>query len=327
MARLHYAHCDQPGISRKRLARGWAYCDATGKRITDRAEIDRLNAIALPPAYRDAWFAPSPDAHILATGMDARGRKQYRYHPQFRARKEAEKYRHCRAFGEKLPALRQRVASDLRGRAPTAARAIAAVVRLLDKAQARVGNAAYARDNGSFGATTLLGRHARTEGGTLRLRYKAKSGREREVVLSDASLARFVRQMQDLPGQRLFQYLDAGGEPHPISSDDVNAYIRETMGDDFTAKHFRTWGASVAAFAALAEAELDAPLPLTVMTELVAAQLGNTPAIARKSYIHPLLIDIAQNRQVQWRQRLKLPRATRWLSAMERGLLRELKRV
>lgn len=325
MARLHYAHCDQPGISRQALPRGWAYFDAAGKRITDRAEIDRLNAIALPPAYRDAWFSPSPDAHILATGVDARGRKQYRYHPQFRARKEAEKYRNCRAFGERLPALRQRVEKDLRGRTPTAERAIAAVVRLLDKAQARIGNAAYARDNGSFGATTLLGRHARIEGGKVRLRYRAKSGREREVALSDASLARFVRQMQDLPGQRLFQYLDADGVPHPITSDDVNAYIRETMGEDFTAKHFRTWGASVAAFTTLAEAET--PLPLGMMTEMVAAQLGNTPAIARKSYIHPLLIDIAQNRQLKWRKRLKLPRATRWLSAMERGLLRELKKL
>lgn len=325
MARLHYAYCDQPGISRRALARGWAYFDAAGQRITDRAEIDRLNAIALPPAYRDAWFSPSPDAHILATGVDARGRKQYRYHPQFRARKESEKYRNCRAFGERLPALRRRVARDLRGRMPTAGRAIAAVVRLLDKAHARVGNDAYARDNGSFGATTLLGRHARTQGGAVRLRYKAKSGREREVALSDASLARFVRQMQDLPGQRLFQYLDGEGQPHPITSDDANAYIRESMGDDFTARHFRTWGASVAAFEAMVEAE--APLPLGALTEMVAQRLGNTPAIARKSYIHPLLIDIAQNRQVRWRKRLKLPRETRWLSAAERGLLRELKKL
>lgn len=327
MAHLHYANCNQPGISRKKLAQGWAYFFADGRRVTDRTEIDRLNAIALPPAYEDGWFSQSPDAHILATGIDARGRKQYRYHPQFRARKDAEKYRNCRAFGEKLPVLRKRVAKDLRGRRPTAQRAIAAVVRLLDRAQARIGNDAYARDNGSFGATTLLGRHAQAQGRTVRLRYKAKSGREREVSLSDASLARFVRQMQDLPGQRLFQYLDADGLAHPVGSEDVNAYIHQVMDNDFTAKDFRTWSASAAAFEAMAEAEIGAPLPLGELTDRVALLLGNTPAMARKSYIHPMIIDIARNRQIQWRTRLKLPRATRWLSAMERGLLHELKKA
>lgn len=325
MARLHYAQSDQPGITRKNLASGWAYFAANGKRITNAKEVERLNAIALPPAYEQAWFSSSPDAHILATGIDARGRKQYRYHPQFRERKEAEKYRGCVAFGEQLPALRKRVAKDLRVRKPSAERAIAAVIRLLDSAHARVGNEAYARENGSFGATTLLDRHAKTSGATLRLRYKAKSGREREVKLNDASLARVVRQMQDLPGQRLFQYLDDDGHPNPVGSEDVNAYIRETMGDDFTAKDFRTWGASVVAFEAMAEAEQG--LRLKELTQIVADKLGNTPAIARKSYIHPRMIDIAQTSQERWKARLKLPRATRWLSAMERGLLRELKKA
>lgn len=325
MPRLHYTHCDEPGITRKKISRGWAYYDPGGKRISKPDVIKRLDAIALPPAYDNAWFSLSPNAHILATGIDARGRKQYRYHPQYRARRETEKYRGCAAFGTKLPLLRKRVELDLRKQKPTVRRAIAAIVRLLDKGQARVGNDGYTRDNGSFGATTLLNRHASTHSNVVRLRYTAKSGRERELILSDAALARFVRQMQDLPGQRLFQYVDDEGHSHPIGSHDVNAYISETMGDGFTAKDFRTWGASVAAFEALATAAVDTPLTLGELSEEVSAKLGNTPAIARKSYIHPLMIDIALNRQTRWRSRLNLPRRTRWLSSAERGLLRELR--
>ncbi|MCB2079766.1 MAG: DNA topoisomerase IB, partial [Novosphingobium sp.] len=240
-----------PGIARRRAGRGWCYFDADGERITERAEIDRLNAIALPPAYTDAWYCPSANGHLLATGVDARGRKQYRYHPDFRLSRECVKYDALLRFGEALPRVRQRVADDLAGRGLTRERAIACIVRLLDTAALRVGNETYAKRNRSFGATTLRKRHADFSGSLLQLRFRAKSGKFREVQLKDRSLSRFVRLMQDLPGQHLFQFLDDAGEACPVGSCEVNAYLRETMGEGFSAKHFRTWSASAIGFEAL----------------------------------------------------------------------------
>ena len=307
----------QPGITRRALKRGWAYFGADGTRITDREEIDRLNAIAMPPAYTNCWFCPSPYGHIQATGQDARGRKQYRYHPDFRAEREAEKYAGCLAFGLALPRLRARLDTDLSCRGMRKERTIAAVVRLLDLAKLRVGNEHYATTNKSFGATTLRRRHVDMAGHSLMLRYRAKSGLLREMTVTDRRLSRFVRKLHDLPGQHLFQYLDEAGEARPITSGDVNAYIAETMGDAFTAKHFRTWGASTIAFAALCEG----PVSLKQMIAPVAEALGNTPAISRKSYIHPALIDLCRNGQDKWREGLRLPRRTRYLSRHERGLI------
>lgn len=319
MANTPLVHADDrlPGITRRALKRGWAYHDAEGARITDREEIDRLNAIAMPPAYRDCWFCPSACGHIQATGYDDRGRKQYRYHPEFRAAREAEKYDGCAAFGRALPKLRARIESDLSIRGLRKERTIAAVVRLLDLAKVRVGNEQYAASNKSFGATTLRRRHVDLSGKALRLRYRAKSGREHDLSISDRRLLRFVRAVQDLPGQHLFQYLDEDGAARPISSSDVNAYIAEAMGGPYTAKHFRTWGASAIAFETLATG----PVSLKQMIEPVAAALGNTPAISRKSYIHPALIDLCREGQDEWRQGLRLPRATRYLSRHERGLI------
>ena len=320
---MHYVHADQPGISRKALKRGWAYYDEHGNRITEREEIDRLNAIALPPAYRDAWFSPSPDAHLLATGRDARGRKQYRYHPQYRSRKERQKYANCLCFGQALPALRKRVAKDLRQRKLTMERAVAALVRLLDCGHIRIGNEHYAKSNGSYGACTLLMRHVDHRGAGLRIRYRGKGGKEQELEIDDRSLARFVRDMQDLPGQRLFQFLDPDGNLQTVGSADVNDYIRAAMGDAFTAKDFRTWGASVAAFEALVDT--DGELSPQAIAEIVAGCLGNTPIIARKSYIHPKLLEFAGKPPTASRKRkLRLLRATRWLSPAERGLLKFL---
>ena len=244
---LEYVDDHGPGITRKKAGTGWAYFDPDGKRIVDRAEIDRLNAIALPPAYTDAWFCPKDCGHLLATGIDARGRKQYRYNPEFRTRQEADKFDGCAAFGRLLPKVRKRVAGDLAKRSLTRDRAVASVIRLLDLGAIRVGNESYARANRSFGATTLRRRHARVSGGKLRMRFMAKSGQLREATISDRSLARFVRQVQDLPGQHLFQYLDEGGTAHPVGSADVNQYLCEAMGEHFTAKNFRTWHASVLA--------------------------------------------------------------------------------
>ena len=317
--RLSYCDDSKPGITRRRMGRAWGYFDAAGKRITDRDEIDRLNGVGLPPAYRDAWYCPKPNGHIQAVGWDDKGRKQYRYHPDFREAQEASKYERTREFGQALPRLRRRVSADLRRRTMSRDRAVAAVVRLLDIGHIRVGNEAYAQANKSFGATTLRKRHARVKGGTVRLRFKAKSGKDCECSLSDRSLARFVRACQDLDDQHLFAWLDAQGDAHPVTSSDVNAYIREATGEDFTAKHFRTWAASVTAFEALAAAEHD--LSLKALLEPVTEKLGNTPAIARKSYVHPRLIALIKRGQASFRRRLKRPRATRWLSADERALI------
>jgi DNA topoisomerase-1 len=314
-----FSDCDGPGITRRRAGKGWAYTDTDGKRITDRALIDRLNAIGLPPAYRDAWYCPDADGHIQAIGWDDKGRKQYRYHATFREAREEAKYDRCSSFGHALPRLRARVETNLNERALSRDRAVAAVVRLLDLGRVRVGNEGYARANNSFGATTLRKRHAKLAGTRLRLQYRAKSGKMRVLTITDRSLASFVRKCQDLPGQNLFRWIDDAGEAHPVTSTDVNAYIRESMGDDFTAKHFRTWGASVLAYQALAEAGAD--ISLKTMLEPVVEALGNTPAIARKSYVHPLLIDLVKDGQSAFRAGLRLPRSTRWLSRQERGLI------
>lgn len=317
-AKLIYVDDDLPGITRKRAGKGWAYYDPKGRLIRDPEERRRLNAIALPPAYSDAWFCPAPNGHVLATGIDAKGRKQYRYHPDFRAAREGEKFDGCAAFGHLLPLVRKRVEADLEARELTRERAIASVIRLLDLGAVRVGNEAYARANRSFGATTLRQRHAEITGKTLRLRFKGKSGQMRELVLSDRSLARVVRKMQDLPGQRLFQYLDDEGELHAVGSCDVNDYLCETMGEHFTAKNFRTWHASVLAFALLAHGE--ERLTLQSLMAEVAAHLGNTPAVTRKSYVHPAVLALVEG-QERWRETLRLPRATNWLTREERGLI------
>ncbi|THD38021.1 MAG: DNA topoisomerase IB [Sphingomonas sp.] len=319
MTRIVYCDDSQPGITRKKVRHGWGYWDADGKRITDRDEIDRLNAVGLPPAYTEAWFSPNPNGHIQAVGWDDKGRKQYRYHPDFRARKESEKYDRCSGFGHALPKLRARYESDLKKHGHSKERTIAAIVKLLDIGHLRIGNEGYAKANKSFGATTLRDRHAKITGGTLKLRYRAKSGKIRELAITDRSLARFVKKCQDLPGQQLFQYVGQDGEPHGVTSSDVNDYIREATGCDFTAKHFRTWGASVIAFETLASADKD--IGLKTMLEPVTEALGNTPAIARKSYVHPALIDLAKNGQARFRETLALPRATRYLDRYERGLI------
>lgn len=317
-AHLIFVDDSLPGITRRRAGKGWRYLDAEGKPITDRAEITRLNSIALPPAYRDAWFCPAANGHILATGFDEKGRKQYRYHAEFRAAREAEKFDGCIDFGRMLPLVRARVESDLAAPQVTLERAVASIVRLLDTGAIRIGNEAYVKANKSFGATTLRMRHADLKGQTLKLRFMAKSGKLCEMKINDRGLARFVKMMQDLPGQNLFQYLDDAGEARAVTSSDVNAYLRETMGDDFTAKNFRTWHASVLAFELLAQAR--DKLTLKAVLEDVSARLSNTPAIARKSYIHPQVLALAW-RQEDWRRDLVLPRKSRWLSRAERGLI------
>lgn len=327
-SRLRYICDDIPGITRRHIRHGWAYFDCEGNRITDRDEIDRLNAIAFPPAYERVWFCPQPNGHLLATGYDARGRKQYRYHPEFRRTRECVKYDSLAGFGRALPDLRKRVQADLAIRRLSKERAIACVIRLLDSESIRIGNEHYAHTNRSFGATTLRRRHANLSGNnTLKLRFKGKSGRQKELEIDDRQLIRFVRSIQDLPGQHLFQFIDQAGEAHPVDSVDVNDYIHEAMGGDYTAKHFRTWTATLTAFEALLES--DRHLSAKDLGVVVAERLGNTPAVARKSYIHPALLAFCEDSDTQQtlRKNLSLPRRTKWLSREERALIALLDQV
>lgn len=321
---LRFTDLSSPGITRKRIGRAWGYFDARGKRITNRDEIDRLNAIGLPPAYTDAWFCPYADCHIQAFGIDARSRRQYRYHADFRAAREAGKYEGCLDFGRALPKIRRRVDKDLRRKELDKQRVVAAVVRLLDEEKVRVGNRQYARDNKSYGATTLMGRHVRKRNGRLMMRFAGKHGIVHEVGLTDRRLARVVKRCQDLPGQMLFQYVNGDGEPQPVTSADVNDYIRAASGGDFTAKHFRTWGASVIAFEQLLEKERDKRISVATVVEPVAEALGNTPAMARKSYVHPSLIEATKENPRDPLGGMERPRARKWLSSAEVGFLQFL---
>ncbi|MDQ2879462.1 MAG: DNA topoisomerase IB [Pseudomonadota bacterium] len=323
--RLSYCDDSTPGITRARVRHGWAYYGPDGARITDRDEIDRLNAVGLPPAYTDAWYCPKANGHIQAVGWDDKGRKQYRYHAGYREKRDAAKYDRCADFGHALGRLCKTVAADLRKRSLSKDRAVAAVVRLLDAGHIRVGNESYAKDNKSFGATTLLKRHAKVSGQTLKLQFKAKSGKLCTLTMTDGSLRRFVKKMLDVDDQHLFAWLDDAGEAHPVTSSDVNSYIRAATGEDFTAKHFRTWAASATAFEALATADHD--ISLKTMLAPVTEKLGNTPAIARKSYVHPALIALVKQGQTRFREKLKLPRAAGGLSAVERGLIAYLEKT
>ena len=314
-----YSDHSAPGITRRKMGHGWGYFSPDGTRITDRDEIDRLNAIGLPPAYRDAWFCPDPNGHIQAIGWDEKGRKQYRYHLDFRSAQDAVKYEGCSTFGRKLPKLRAKVEADLARPGLAKDKAVAAVVRLLDLGRVRVGNEGYAKENKSFGATTLRKRHAKLKGSALKLQFRAKSGKMRIMTITDRSLARFVKRCQDLPGQNLFRWVDSEGETHPVSSSDVNDYIRAAMGEGFTAKHFRTWGASVIAFETIANA--DADIGLKALLEPVTEALGNTPAIARKSYLHPALLAIVKDCDQRAIRDAKLPRSSKHLTRAERGLI------
>src|SRR6478672_7749270 len=278
---LRHSSDSEPGYTRKRQGRYWAYYDGD-KRVTDRDTIDRLNSIALPPAYKDAWFCKDPNGHLQATGIDDRGRKQYRYHPDFRARAEASKFAGLADFGRVLPKIRRKVDKDLRARTLSKDKVLAAVVRLLDDDFLRIGNREYAKENKSFGATTLLSRQVHDDGRKVKMRFKGKSGVEQEVTITDRTLRRVVRQLQELPGQALFQYVNGQSNPHHVTSSDVNDYIREASGGEFTAKHFRTWGASVIAFEQLLDLEESKRISVNTMIEPVAEALGNTLAISRK---------------------------------------------
>ncbi|WP_414649085.1 DNA topoisomerase IB [Dyella sp.] len=291
---LVYVHDDQPGLHRRRRGRGFVYLDERGRRVTKNAVLERIRLLAIPPAYADVWICANARGHLQATGRDARGRKQYRYHARWRRVRDRGKFDHIRDFGAALPRIRRRVRTDLALPGWPKEKVVALVVRLLDQTLIRIGNEAYATDNGNYGLTTLRSRHVRVESGGLRLCFRAKSGKPSEVPLNDKRLVRLLRRVQQLPGQRLFQYLDDDGHRHAIDSGMVNDYLRDAGGGDFTAKDFRTWAGTVLAIGLLA----DTPLPdpdserarqacLKEVVSDVAAQLRNTPAVCRASYIHP----------------------------------------
>jgi len=304
----------------------WAYFDAEGARITDRDEIDRLNAIALPPAYTDAWFCADPNGHLQATGIDVRGRKQYRYHAEFREKRESVKYARLLDFGKALPRLRRRVEKDLKRRDLTREAVLAAVVRLLDRQHIRIGNEEYARENKSFGATTLRSRHLKRTGHGLMMRFTGKHGIIHEVKITDTNLKRICKRCQELPGQMLFQYINGDGEPKPVTSGDVNDYIKDATGGEFTAKHFRTWSASVIAFEQMLKKAEHTRISVKTVVEPVAEALGNTPAISRKSYVHPALLQAVKEDPRDPLDGMTRPSAKTRLSSAEAGLLQFLGR-
>ena len=325
-ALLRHSIDTEPGISRKRIGRYWAYFDSDGKRITDRDEIDRLNAVGLPPAYEKAWFCADRDGHLQATGVDARGRKQYRYHAQFREKRDSAKYEGLVEFGKALPRLRRRVEQDLKRRKLERDTVLAAVVRLLDTEHIRIGNEQYARENKSFGATTLRTRHLRRKGQGLMMRFTGKHGIVHEVKITDSNLKRICKRCQELPGQMLFQYVNGDGEPKPVTSGDVNEYIKQATGGDFTAKHFRTWSASVIAFDQMLKKAENARISVKTVVEPVAEALGNTPAISRKSYVHPKLLECVKAEPRDPLGGMERPKGRKRLSGAEVGLLEFLSR-
>jgi DNA topoisomerase-1 len=295
-AGLRYVSDARPGISRRRAGKGFAYRGPDGRPVRDATTLGRIKALAIPPAWTDVWISLRPDGHIQATGRDDRGRKQYRYHPRWRAARDASKYGRMMAFGRALPRIRRRLEEDLARPGLPREKVLAAVVRLLETTLIRVGNEEYAQANRSFGLTTMRDRHVAVGGSTVRFGFRGKSGVWHTIDLDDRRLARIVKRCRDLPGQELFQYLDGDGDRRDVGSDDVNAYLRDVSGEDFTAKDFRTWAGTVLAAIALREFEAfdtkaQARKNVVRAIESVAERLGNTPTVCRKCYVHPEIID------------------------------------
>jgi DNA topoisomerase-1 len=325
---LHLVRDSTAGFSRRRAGSGFRYVNARGGAIRDSGTIARIRALAIPPAWTDVWICPSPSGHIQATGRDARGRKQYRYHAKYRARRERSKYDRLTDFGRALPRIRARVRADLARDGLPREKVLAAVVQLLATTFVRVGNDEYVRSNGSYGLATLRDRHASVRGRTLTLRFRGKGGREHAVRVDSPRVARIVRRCRDLAGQRLFQYVGDDGQARALGSADVNAYLSEIGGEEFTAKDFRTWGGTLTAAHELETAMHSARgrRILGRVVDAAADALGNTPAICRKSYIHPGVLaactdEAARNR---WLHASRHPARAAGLSRQERALLRFL---
>jgi DNA topoisomerase-1 len=299
-AGLRYVTDAKPGFTRKRHGKSFSYFDVDGKPLKDAATLARIRSLVIPPAWKNVWICPSSNGHLQATGRDARGRKQSRYHPRWREVRDETKYERMLAFGAVLPGVRQRVEHDISQAGLSQTKVLATIVRLMETTCIRVGNTEYARKNHSYGLTTLRNRHVRVEGANVTFRFEGKSGVEHTVDVRDRRLAKIIQRCQDIPGYELFQYVDDAGERHTIDSSDVNTYLREISGQDFTAKDFRTWAGTVAACALLRELEpfesaTQAKKNLVGVIKDVASQLGNTPSVCRKCYVHPAVLDVYLN--------------------------------
>jgi DNA topoisomerase I len=295
-AGLRYTTDDKPGIQRRKNGKGFTYVGVDGKTIRDDDERARIAALAIPPAWTEVWISPDPNGHLLATGRDARGRKQYRYHPHWRETRDETKYGRMILFGESLPAIRARVDEDLKRPGLPREKVLATVVRLLETTFIRIGNQEYARNNKSFGLTTMRDRHVGVEGSKIHFKFLGKSGVKHAIDIKDRQLARIVQKCRDIPGQDLFQYYDEAGQRQSITSTDVNAYLRDISGQDFTAKDFRTWAGTVLALLTLSRCEpcenpTQANKNIVEAIKHVSEQLGNTPSVCRKCYVHPHILD------------------------------------
>lgn len=312
---LTYSADTEPGIRRERAGKGFRYVDAQGRAVRDARVLSRINALAIPPAYEDVWICPDPQGHIQATARDARGRKQYRYHDHWRQIRDADKYRQLEQFGAALPRIRRRVERDMAADALTTRKITAVVIRLLDLTLIRVGTREYAKSNKSFGLTTLRRRHASVIGSRIRFQFRGKSGVQHDVTINDRRIARVIKRCMEIPGHELFQYRDAQGAVHCVDSGCVNAYLKEAGGGDFTAKHYRTWAASVSAFNQLQSLACGKEAPdkasLGAVYKSTAALLGNTPAICRDCYIHPAVVAAYLAGQLPTRAPLKTPAGLR----------------
>lgn len=322
---LRYVNDEQPGIKRERSGKGFRYRDAYGKTVRDRESVARIKSLAIPPAWTDVWICPIANGHLQATGRDDRGRKQFRYHPRWREIRDETKYARMIAFARALPKMRRRIRKDLRLRGLPRNKVLAAVARLLETSLIRVGNDEYARENDSFGLTTMRNRHVDVNGAELQFHFRGKAGKWHNVDIRDRGIAKIVERCQDLPGQELFQFVDDDGGRHDVRSEDVNEYLREISGQNFTAKDFRTWAGSVLAARALREFEkfdtkAQAKKNLVAAIEAVAGKLGNTPAVCKKCYIHPEVLD--SYREGSLVETLK-QRAERAMSGSLRGLSAE----
>ena len=295
-AGLRYVSDAKPGIARHGEGGRFRYVSAQGRVVRDGHTLARIRSLVIPPAWREVWICAQADGHLQATGRDARGRKQYRYHPRWREVRDETKYGRMAAFARALPRIRAQVHRDLARRGLPREKALAVAVRLLETTLIRIGNSEYARANSSFGLTTLRERQVRVEGATLRFRFRGKSGVQHEVAHTDRRIAAIVRRMQDLPGEEIFQYVDESGAARSIESADVNAYLREIAGDDFTSKDFRTWAGTVLAATALhelgpARSQAEAKRNIVTAIEAVSRLLGNTRAVCRKCYVHPIVLE------------------------------------
>lgn len=329
-AGLSYTTDDEPGIGRVRKGKGFEYRDPDGKLVRDPATLDRIRSLVIPPAWEDVWITTRPRGHLQATGRDARGRKQHRYHPRWREVRDADKFDRMVEFGRSLPRIRGRVARDLRKPGLPKEKVVATIVRLLETTFARIGNEEYARENGSFGLTTLRNRHVDVKGSTVRFLFKGKSGVEVSVGVTDRRVARVIKRCEELPGQNLFQYVDAGGERRTVTSDDVNDYLREATGEDITAKDFRTWAATVLAACALREAatfdsETEAKRKVVAAIDEVASKLGHTRAVCRRSYVHPTVIDTFMSGELERALAVTIARTPRHLRSDEAAVLAMLR--